>query len=222
MQQQRLHRSVQGNSTVLTASSSNAGFVYTWYPPLPTGVTGATQTFIPAATTTYTVNATDGTCTGSNTVTVTVNPASTPVAISPATLTQCAGAPGQWLTATGGDIAGAIIIGQDFNAGTPGTSPPSPFAGGWTIANTSTGGTPANAAWTFRPDGYIYTTNTFHSNDSSIFFLTNSDAQGGSGSAKTRTLVQVPVLQPGGLYINKPLFLPLLLSLGCSPGFCGS
>ncbi|MEO8769743.1 MAG: T9SS type A sorting domain-containing protein [Ferruginibacter sp.] len=185
-----------GNSTVLNATSSNTGFVYTWYPPLPTGLVGATQTYIPATTTTYTVNATDGTCTGTNTVTVTVNPASTPVSITPATVTKCASAPGQWLTATGGDISGAIIVGQDFNAGTPGTS--SNPAGGWTIANTSTGGTPLNAAWTYRPDFYVYSTYTMRSNDSSIFFLTNSAAQGSANGIKTRTVLQSPAFSLAG------------------------
>lgn len=176
-----------GSSTVINATSTNTGFTYTWTAP---SMTGAMQTVTPATTTTYTVNATDGVCTGTNTVTVTVNPSSTAVDIAPATVTRCAGAPAQLLTATGGDIAGSIIIGQDFNAGTPGTS--ANPAGGWVIANTSTGGTVANAAWTYRGDGYIYPGYTFHSNDSTTFFMTNSDAQGGSSSARTRTVLQSP------------------------------
>ena len=168
-----------GSSSVLSVSSSNTGFVYTWTPgPL----TGATQTVTPATTTTYTVNASDGLCTATGSVTVTVNPASTNVVISPAAITKCASAPPQLLSATGGDIAGVAILNEDFNGGaTP---------GGWVLTNTSAGsGTNlTNKAWTLRPDGYVASGNTFHSNDNSPFYITRSDLSGGA----TKTILQTP------------------------------
>ena len=63
------------NSTaVLTASSPNASYSYTWQPG---GMTGASVTVTPTGTTTYTVTAVDGPC--SNVATVTVNGPSVPV-----------------------------------------------------------------------------------------------------------------------------------------------
>ncbi|HPH91583.1 MAG TPA: hypothetical protein PLZ68_12215 [Ferruginibacter sp.] len=55
----------------------------------------------------------------------------------------------------------------------------------FTTTNTSTGGTPANAAWTLRPDGYSYNAVTFNSNDNTQFYISNSNAQGTGGAAAT-------------------------------------
>lgn len=69
----------------------------------------------------------------------------------------------------------------------------------WTVSNSSTGGTPANAAWTLRPDNYTYvisgTTNKFNSNDASQFYLSNSHSQGGGN---TVTVLQSPVMNTTG------------------------
>jgi len=62
------------NTAVLTASSSNASYSYTWEPG---GLTGASVTVTPTGTTTYTLTAVDGPC--SNVATVTVNGPSVPV-----------------------------------------------------------------------------------------------------------------------------------------------
>lgn len=67
----------------------------------------------------------------------------------------------------------------------------------WTTANTSTGGTPANAAWTLRPEGYNVN-ETYSSNDDSQFYLSDSRAQGGGGSAVTNTLLRSPVMSTVG------------------------
>ena len=79
------------------------------------------------------------------------------------------------------------LLTQDFN----GADPPA----GWLKFNTSTGGTPALAAWTIRPDGYFYSSFwgdvTFHSNDNSQFYLSNSDAQGPT-AITTETILQSP------------------------------
>ncbi|PJJ61055.1 T9SS type B sorting domain-containing protein [Hymenobacter chitinivorans] len=75
----------RGASTTLTASG---GVSYTW-----TGgsqpITGPTLTVAPTQTTTYTVTSTDGICTTSRQVTVTVNPAA--VANAGADVTACSG-----------------------------------------------------------------------------------------------------------------------------------
>jgi hypothetical protein len=63
----------------------------------------------------------------------------------------------------------------------------------WTTSNASTGGTPASAAWTLRPDFYNV---FFRSNDQSQFYLSNSQAQGGGGN--TSTALKSPVLSTIG------------------------
>lgn len=98
-----------GGSTTLSVTSTDANYVYTWYPG---GLVGATQTVSPTATTTYTVIAIDAaaSCSVSANVTVTVNAFPSAVTITPAAQEVCAGTP-QLLTATGGTIAGEATIG---------------------------------------------------------------------------------------------------------------
>ncbi|MFH0895242.1 MAG: T9SS type A sorting domain-containing protein, partial [Bacteroidota bacterium] len=67
----------------------------------------------------------------------------------------------------------------------------------WTTTNTSTVGTPANAAWTLRADGYVYSGTTFNSNDNSQLYLTNSDAQGSGGI--TATTLESPAFSTIGM-----------------------
>lgn len=80
-----------GQSVSLTASG---GPGYTWSEPPPGGTlsatVGATVTATPTTTTTYTVSSSQGICTNTFAVTVTVNPLPTPV-ISPLTSSICAG-----------------------------------------------------------------------------------------------------------------------------------
>jgi hypothetical protein len=64
----------------------------------------------------------------------------------------------------------------------------------WTTSNASTGGTPASAAWTLRPDDYDYD-NNFSSNDASQFYLSNSRAQGGG---TTSTVLKSPAMNTIG------------------------
>lgn len=79
-----------GESTSISAASSNAGYTYTW---MPGNLTGPTQTVSPAATTTYTVTGTDTVsgCVTTATVVVTVNPLPLPIVITPATGSICPG-----------------------------------------------------------------------------------------------------------------------------------
>lgn len=86
----------------------------------------------------------------------------------------------QTLTATGGVINNYVVFSENFNSG----------IGTFTATNSSTGGTPANAAWTNRANGYQYTypfypTTTFTSNDSTSFMLSNSASQGSGTTATT-------------------------------------
>lgn len=66
----------------------------------------------------------------------------------------------------------------------------------WVTSNTSTGGTPANAAFTLQADNYSYSGNTFRSNDQSKFYLTNSQAQGSGGT--TNTVLRSPMMSSVG------------------------
>jgi hypothetical protein len=53
----------------------------------------------------------------------------------------------------------------------------------WVKTNTSTGGTPANAAWTLRNSPYNYNGNNHSSNDNSQFYMSNSEAQAGGNTS---------------------------------------
>jgi hypothetical protein len=93
---------------------------------------------------------------------------------------------------TGGNLnstASVTIINENFNSA----------ANAWFSVNSSTGGTPANAAWTLRPNAYLYsaTSTTFNSNDASQFYLSNSDAQGSGGT--TSTVLQSPAFSTMGM-----------------------
>jgi hypothetical protein len=65
----------------------------------------------------------------------------------------------------------------------------------WIKTNNSTGGTPADAAWTLRPDDYNFS-GDFNSNDFSQFYLSNSDDQGSGGN--TSTILRSPVMSTIG------------------------
>jgi uncharacterized protein (DUF2141 family) len=65
----------------------------------------------------------------------------------------------------------------------------------WIKTNNSTGGTPADAAWTLRPDDYGFG-GDFNSNDFSQFYLSNSDDQGSGGN--TSTILRSPVMSTIG------------------------
>ena len=83
----------------------------------------------------------------------------------------------------------SVLLSENFNAAT----------NNWTTINSSTGGTPARAAWTLRPDGYVQPNNdfgiTFHSNDASQFYLSDSRHQNGT---LTETYLQSPVMNTVG------------------------
>ncbi|MEZ4791072.1 MAG: PKD domain-containing protein [Flavobacteriales bacterium] len=140
--------------------------------------TSASVSVTGAAAGTYTITATNSCGSVNADVVVTVNPAPTGVTASSSAASVCSTSNTVDLSSTV-NAPPATVLSQDFNSG---ISP-------WTTTNSSTGGTPANAAWTARADGYQFNAYdglvTFSSNDASQFALSNSDAQGGGTTATT-------------------------------------
>jgi hypothetical protein len=173
------------SSSTLQVSSANPNYTYTW---MPGNLSGATPVVNPEVTTGYTVTATDTTsgCVITDETTVTVLATPSAVTITPAAPVVAPGAV-QQLVASGGELSNLTILWQKFNDAT----------NDWTTINGSTGGTPANAAWTLQADGYVYSTyGTWHSNDNSQFYLSNSDAQ--ASSSTTATILQSPAFSTVG------------------------
>ncbi len=124
---------------------------------------------------TYSFTATKNGCTSiAGTVDVIVNAVPTAVSITPNSASIAQGSI-QSLVASGGTISNVSILNENFNG----------LTNSWTNTNTSTGGAPANAAWTLRADAYSYSSTTIHSNDNSQFYMSNSDAQGSGGTTAT-------------------------------------
>jgi len=168
------------NSAPVTVTSGGSFYgSYVWTPSPVSGDSTNGWVFNPSTTTTYTLLASETTgatpCTNTASVTVTVNPTPSTQTIAPTQVTTCANTI-LTLVSTGGTLENLTILNQDFNGVT----------NDWTIANTSTGGTPALAAWTLRSDAYNYSTfGTFRSNDNSQFYMSNSDAQGAGSTTAT-------------------------------------
>lgn len=188
-----------GEGTVDLSATATAGTTaYYWY-TTPTGgtpvstPTGNWTTPLITATTTYYVAAYNGTCESDRVpviaqilpepTDVTINTVFTPLGADSCNLQYAE------LTAVGGEINNSVnqtVLSQNFEGGLA-----DGVNGIWTTTNNSTGGTPADAAWTIRPNGYYAFIYTLNSNDNSNFILTNSDAQG-SGS-NTSTLLTSPI-----------------------------
>lgn len=124
----------------------------------------------------------------SNMIDMVINPA-TPVNVSivASENSVCSGSPVTLTATASSTIAPVVIMYEGFNNS----------SNDWTTFNNSTGGTPANAAWTIRPDGYASAySGVMHSNDNSQFYFTDSDAQG-SGSVAA-TILQSPAINTTG------------------------
>lgn len=178
-----------GTSLSLSATSTGAT-AYAWtgtgtYSP---NNASAAVTVSGAASGNYAVTASN-TCGSANaSVAVVVNPAPTSVTANSSSTSVCSTANTVNLTSAG-LATGVVVLSEDFNAGT----------NSWTRTNTSTGGTPANAAFTLRANNYNWngTANvTFSSNDATQFYLSNSDAQ---GSGNTATALTSPVFSTAGM-----------------------
>ncbi|MBK6965411.1 MAG: T9SS type A sorting domain-containing protein [Bacteroidales bacterium] len=110
-----------------------------------------------------------------------------PVVTADATLSEICTGQSVVLTASASPATlPAILLNENFNAAT----------NSWTKINNSTGGTPASAAWTLRPNGYNISSTTFNSNDNSQFYMSNSDATGSAGI--TSTILQSPEISTIG------------------------
>lgn len=173
------------SSSAITIASGALDYdTYSWSPSANvSGNSTSGWIFNPTTTLTYTLTAFNSVsgCINTVTVVVTVNPLPSAVTIAPAGPMSICNNAIQNLTASGGSFNNVSILNENFNGAT----------NTWTTINNSTGGTPASAAWTLTADGYVYTTyGTWHSNDNSQFYLTNSDAQGSAGT--TSTLLESP------------------------------
>jgi hypothetical protein len=104
-------------------------------------------------------------------VDVVVNPFPSAITITPSAPDLCTGESTQ-LTASGGILTN-FMLNEDFNN----------ILTDWTVINNSTGGDVAAAAWTQYLSGI-----DFHSNDNSIFILSDSDAQGSGGTTATELI----------------------------------
>lgn len=80
----------------------------------------------------------------------------------------------------------SAVLREDFNSTT----------NNWSTTNSSTGGTPANAAYTLRPDEFNNDGLTFSSNDATQFYMTSSRAQGSGGT--TLTTLRSPAMSTVG------------------------
>ncbi|MBP6871544.1 MAG: hypothetical protein KBC43_06030 [Bacteroidales bacterium] len=181
---------VCAGQTLNLTGTSDIGNIFSWTGPNGFA-SGSQNPSIPSVTTaasgTYYFTATKDGCTSSTaSCSVVINPTPSPVTITPPSA-QIQPGEVQQLVASGGSLTGVVILSENFNGTT----------NNWTTVNNSTGGTPADAAWTLRPDGYTYSTHgTFHSNDNSQFYQSNSDDQG-SGST-TATILQSPAFSTSG------------------------
>lgn len=185
----------EDGSFTLTSAFTNATS-YQWYKN-GVAISGATATsytkssIVTGDTGFYYVIGSNN-CNGSvqsNTVTVTVNPKPTSVTATPSATTICQGSTiNLTSTAVTNSIVTSTLINENFNGAT----------NTWTKTNNSSGGTPANAAWTLRPNNYTSTYNgNLNSNDNSQFYFSDSDAQG-NGST-TATILQSPSFSTIGL-----------------------
>ena len=182
-----------GATLSLTPTINNASS-YQWYKN-GTAISGATaasysKTNIVAGDAgDYYVIAT-GSCGGaiaSNSAAVTVSPLPTAVSASSNLSTICSGGSINLSSSATSNSSTRPLISQNFNGA----------LNGWTTINNSTGATPANAAWTLRANGYNNGDGAINSNDTSQFYMSDSDAQGDGGT--TATLLQSPAFSTVGL-----------------------
>ena len=187
----------EGESTSLSVSSTdNPEYEYLW---IPGNVSTDTLNIQPLESTIYTVTATDNSggtydgCTLIEVIEVYVNhlPAGVTASASDKDIEY-----GQTINLHSTSAVGTFVIFEDNFNGT---------TNNWTTINNSTGGTnPLLADWTLRPDGYVISYFTFHSNDNSQFYLSNSDAAGSGVSVYT--ILESPAFSTHGLNSCKLTF----------------
>jgi len=183
-----------GSSINLSGTTSIPGATFSWTGPNGFASTDQNPAITNASTAAsgayYLTTTASGCASATVNTSVIVNVSPTAVTIVPASATLPSGAI-QQLDASGGIITGAVILSENFNGAT----------NGWTKINNSTGGTdPTLAVWTLTPDAYVYKTyGTWHSNDNSQFYLSNSDAPG--SGVTTATILQSPSFSTVGFTV---------------------
>jgi len=157
------------SNEILTLSAIGSGgtvpYSYSWSGPNSFSSTNQSPTIVDptiSETGNYTLIITDANnCTATNSASVIIHTAPT-VSANASINTICAG--------------GTVTLTSSSNI-PPAPSLPSPIL---TATNNSSGGTPAAAAWTIQNEGYISNGQTFHSNNNSSFYLSDSRAQNGT------------------------------------------
>lgn len=166
---------VCSNSTLTLSAIGSGGtlpYSYSWTGPNSFSSSNQSATIVTptvAYTGNYNLTITDANnCTATNSTSVIIHTAPT-VSANASINTICAG--------------GTVTLTSSSSI-SPGPSLPAPIL---TATNNSSGGTPAAAAWTIQNDGYITNGQTFHSNNNSSFYLSDSRAQNGT---KTETILK--------------------------------
>ncbi len=145
-----------------------------------TGISAGTVTM------SYTVTDING-CSKTATLIVTVNSIPTNVTAGASESIICLGDSVDLNASASSSTITTTVLSENFNS-TP---------TGWVTNNASSGGTPANAAWALRANGYnvcptgCSASQTLNSNDASQFYLSDSDRQGSGGTTNT-TLTSPP------------------------------
>ena len=188
-------------------SSGTSGTNFSWSrsaitginPTGPTSGTGSiSETLINSTNSpvvvTYLYTLTANGCSNTQNISVVVMPAANVIA-SASSSTICLGGSTSLSSSSNFLTLPTTILSQNFNS-TP---------AGWISTNLSLGNNPALSNWTLQPDGYTYTdeatTVTFHSNDASQFYLSNSRAQGlqtGPPNPYTETYLTSPMMNITG------------------------
>ena len=141
--------------TVLTASSPDPNYIYTWQPG---NLVGASVTVSPGGPTSYVVLANNGTCANTDTIDITMKAQPQAVSATPATNTRCETDAALPLNVTGGIVNGELLLNENFNGSTD--------PAGW-LKNTGTG------AFTLSPSPTTLQGYAIKSNDSSQLYISN-------------------------------------------------
>ena len=191
-----------------TPSSGTSGSTFTWNratitgisPVGPTtGVGSINETLVNSTNNpvvvTYAYSLAANSCSNTQNVSVVVIPPANVIASTlPATI--CLGASTSLTSSSNFLTLPTTILNQNFNS--------SPAE--WTSSNLSLGNNPTLSSWSLQPNGYSYTdevptTVTFHSNDNTQFYLSNSRAQGpqvGPPNPYTDTYLTSPMVNISG------------------------